>query len=171
LSWTLQLSSGMAVPLGRHLARGKAANRGGLPPKRERDRHEPVGEDTYVVCRSLVLGACAQIQVFSPTDGHGQPPTPTGAVQGLNVLLTGTDSVKLVFVPGVSDHCRGYALGDEERGDDTAETRDERSEVQAKAWLNNDALSVLGMALVKRFLAGLGNQGWRNPGWSLWGIS
>ncbi|MEJ0006805.1 MAG: hypothetical protein WDM77_10700 [Steroidobacteraceae bacterium] len=47
-----------------------------------------------------------------------------------------TDPLTLVFIHGVSDHCRGYAVGDQKHP---------KSDLTAEAWLNPKIMEKLGL--------------------------
>ncbi len=57
----------------------------------------------------VVLAACSTTRVYSPND---TPDQQTGSVSPLSQVLTNAAApINLVFIHGVGDHCRGYALG------------------------------------------------------------
>ena len=78
----------------------------------------------------MVLDACSATRVYSPVDTPGYQ---TGSVIPLaKVLKKAKSTLILVFVHGVGDHCRGYALGAK------------RNPIaDAAAWLNPRAMKVL----------------------------
>ena len=80
---------------------------------------------------ALPLSACTFVKVYDPNDG---PDAQTGSVAPLSELLgKDADPITLVFVHGVSDHCRGYALGN-----DNAKASD-------GVWLNPAVMSAIGL--------------------------
>src|SRR5581483_1322735 len=81
---------------------------------------------------ALQLSACTFVKVYDPTDG---PDAQTGSVAPLDELLgKDADPITLVFVHGVSDHCRGYALGN-----DNSEVAD------GVPWLNPAVMGAIGL--------------------------
>ena len=78
----------------------------------------------------IVLDACSATRVYSPIDTSGQQ---TGSVIPLaKVVKKAKSTLILVFVHGVGDHCRGYALGAKHN-----------PFADAAAWLNPRAMKVL----------------------------
>ena len=76
---------------------------------------------------SLLLAACSTPVVYAPGDREGS--TATGSVKALREVLreAGGQSIRLVFVHGVGDHCAGYALD------------------PAKGWLNDKTAQQIGL--------------------------
>jgi hypothetical protein len=78
----------------------------------------------------VALAACSTTRVYSPTDTPGQQ---TGSVTSLSHVLTNPGApITLVFIHGVGDHCRGYALGDPAN-----------PSADKAAWLNPGAMKAL----------------------------
>lgn len=83
-----------------------------------------------VVALCAAMSGCGSaVQIYSPRDLRDAPPS--GEVLPLEKILTGSQHIKLVFVHGVGDHCRGYAIGNPETG--------------APGWLNDKALKAIGL--------------------------
>jgi hypothetical protein len=80
----------------------------------------------------IVLTGCAGVSAFSPSDRPGQQ---TGRVTALQTIVQeDTEPLTVVFVHGVGDHCRGYAVGDQDNPKETT-----------AAWLNDKATKRLGL--------------------------
>ncbi|MCW8177595.1 hypothetical protein [Verminephrobacter aporrectodeae] len=64
----------------------------------------------FSLALSGVVTACSTPVVYAPGDREGKPAT--GSVKALLEVLrdVGGQSIQLVFVHGVGDHCAGYAL-------------------------------------------------------------
>ena len=92
---------------------------------------------SFIITTSAVLSACANVAIFSPTDKPGQQ---TGQVTGLKDIV-GNDSspLTLVFVHGVNDTCRGYAIGDEAIQETTNDS-----------WLNDSVSKALGLTYMPK---------------------
>lgn len=95
--------------------------------------------ETFVLVAAaalLLLSACADVRVYSPTDTAG---TGTGNVEPLaDLAKQDFTTLTVVFVHGMGDYCRGYAVGDEKQPSQ-----------DASAWLSSDTLAALRMKVVR----------------------
>ena len=100
--------------------------------------HRPHIAVTLAALMVSVVSACVYVRIYQPTDGPGDP---TGSVKPLRKLV-GKDGepITVVFVHGVSDYCRGYAVGNE----DPKYPEDDQT-----AWLNPNALRFLHLTRIE----------------------
>jgi hypothetical protein len=78
------------------------------------------------LCVCLLLGACATVSVTNP---DGDP----ADFSGLRDIVKGGKPLTLIFVHGVNDHCRGYAVPPTD------------SSMKGPPWMDLDSLAQAGL--------------------------